>query len=99
MNRLYQFNRLRTNTEQICLVGDSRTIDIASEVQRANPRLADLIGDKKIKGIFSSPPYVGLIDYHEQHAYAMTCLASPEMMTLRLVHSTRGKVEKQKKAT
>ena len=25
---------------------------------------------QKIKGIFSSPPYVGLIDYHEQHAYA-----------------------------
>ncbi len=23
-----------------------------------------------MKGIFSSPPYVGLIDYHEQHAYA-----------------------------
>ena len=26
--------------------------------------------NKKIKGIFSSPPYVGLIDYHEQHAYS-----------------------------
>jgi hypothetical protein len=26
--------------------------------------------EKKIKGIFSSPPYVGLIDYHEQHSYA-----------------------------
>jgi len=25
---------------------------------------------QKIKGIFSSPPYVGQIDYHEQHAYA-----------------------------
>ena len=25
---------------------------------------------QKIQGIFSSPPYVGLIDYHEQHAYA-----------------------------
>ena len=25
---------------------------------------------QKIKGIFSSPPYVGLINYHEQHAYA-----------------------------
>ena len=25
---------------------------------------------QKIRGIFSSPPYVGLIDYHEQHAYA-----------------------------
>ena len=25
---------------------------------------------QKIKGIFTSPPYVGQIDYHEQHAYA-----------------------------
>jgi hypothetical protein len=25
---------------------------------------------QKISGIFSSPPYVGVIDYHEQHAYA-----------------------------
>jgi hypothetical protein len=24
----------------------------------------------QINGIFSSPPYVGLIDYHEQHSYA-----------------------------
>ena len=35
-----------------------------------NPEFADMINTKKIKGIFSSPPYVGLIDYHEQHAYA-----------------------------
>ena len=31
---------------------------------------AQLAKNQKIKGIFSSPPYVGLIDYHEQHAYA-----------------------------
>jgi hypothetical protein len=28
------------------------------------------VRNKKIQGVFSSPPYVGLIDYHEQHAYA-----------------------------
>jgi hypothetical protein len=70
MNRLYQFNRLRTNTEQICLVGDSRTIDLSAELRILNPLLAELLATQKIKGIFSSPPYVGLIDYHEQHAYA-----------------------------
>ena len=32
--------------------------------------LAALTQGQKIKEIFSSPPYVGLIDYHEQHAYA-----------------------------
>lgn len=70
VNRLFQFNKLRSNTEQICLVGDSRTIDVAAEVQNYNLKLADLLYTQKIKGIFSSPPYVGLIDYHEQHAYA-----------------------------
>lgn len=34
------------------------------------PPLAQLVKDKRIKGIFPSPPYMGLIDYHDQHAYA-----------------------------
>ena len=35
-----------------------------------NKNLAKLAKTNKSRGIFSSPPYVGLIDYHEQHAYA-----------------------------
>ncbi|OHB34840.1 MAG: restriction endonuclease subunit M [Planctomycetes bacterium GWA2_39_15] len=69
LNRLAQFDRLRTNTYQICLTGDSRTIDIFKELEKKNSAFADLANKQKIKGIFSSPPYVGLIDYHEQHAY------------------------------
>jgi hypothetical protein len=45
-------------------------IDILEEVKKRNVSLGNLIETQKIKGIFSSPPYVGLIDYHEQHAYA-----------------------------
>ncbi|MEJ5285423.1 MAG: DNA methyltransferase [Brevinematales bacterium] len=70
IKRLSQFEKLRTNTYQICLTGDSRTINILKEVEIKYPDLAGLIKKQKIKGIFSSPPYVGLIDYHEQHAYA-----------------------------
>lgn len=70
IKRLVQFDKLRTQTHQICLTGDSRTIDIYEEVKKNEPELADLLSKKKINGIFSSPPYVGLIDYHEQHAYA-----------------------------
>lgn len=70
LKRLSQFDKLRTNTFQICLTGDSRTIDIISEIEKINPDFAKLIKKQKIKGIFTSPPYVGLIDYHEQHAYA-----------------------------
>ncbi len=70
VRRLSQFNKLRTQTFQYCLTGDSRTIDIYKELEKKNTSLADLAKKKKINGIFSSPPYVGLIDYHEQHAYA-----------------------------
>ncbi len=70
IKRLAQFDKIRTQTFQACLTGDSRSIDIFSQLKKKNPAFAELAEKKKIKGIFSSPPYVGLIDYHEQHAYA-----------------------------
>ena len=70
IKRLNQFSNLRTNTSQICLTGDSRNINIFAELKKRNDAFANLVNDNKIDGIFSSPPYVGLIDYHEQHAYA-----------------------------
>ncbi len=70
VKRLVEFDKLRTQTYQTCLTGDSRTIDIFAELKKKNPAFAELAEKQKIKGIFSSPPYVGLIDYHEQHAYA-----------------------------
>ncbi len=70
IKRLDAFDKLRTLTHQLCLTGDSRTMDIASELESISPQMAEMVQEKKIDGIFSSPPYVGLIDYHEQHAYA-----------------------------
>jgi len=70
VQRLAEFDKLRTQTFQICLSGDSRTINILNELEKKNPAFAELVKTQKIKGIFSSPPYVGLINYHEQHAYA-----------------------------
>lgn len=70
IRRLIQFDRLRSQTFQLCLSGDSRTINILSELEKRNSLFAELVKKQKIKGIFSSPPYVGLINYHEQHAYA-----------------------------
>lgn len=68
--RLSNFKKLRTDTNQICISGDSRSIDIIAELEKKAPPLAKLTKRQNIQGIFSSPPYVGLIDYHEQHAYA-----------------------------
>ena len=70
IERLAQFDKLRTDTHQVCLTGDSRTLNIDEELGEYDLFLARLIKNQKIKGIFSSPPYVGLIDYHDQHAYA-----------------------------
>ena len=70
VNRLLQFDKLRSNTFQLCLTGDSRNMDIFGQVKMKNAKFGELLERQKIKGIFSSPPYVGLINYHEQHAYA-----------------------------
>ena len=70
LKRLDEFQKLRTDTHQLCLKGDSRKIDVFKEVSKHYPQFARTILAQKIKGIFSSPPYVGVIDYHDQHAYA-----------------------------
>ena len=69
IKRLIDFDSLRTDSKQWCISGDSRTIDIIKEIDD-DSSLSSLIKRQKIRGIFSSPPYIGLIDYHEQHAYA-----------------------------
>jgi hypothetical protein len=70
VQRLSEFGTLKTDTYQRCLTGDSRTINIFSEIEKRKTKFSKLVKANKIDGIFSSPPYVGLIDYHEQHAYA-----------------------------
>jgi len=70
VNRLKIFARLKTSSYSAIIPADSRTIDIFKEVEKRNKKLSEILQKKKIKGIFSSPPYVGQIDYHEQHAYA-----------------------------
>lgn len=70
IHRLSKFNSLRTDTFQSCLTGDSRSINIYNDLKQKKSDFASLLRREKFSGIFSSPPYVGLIDYHEQHAYA-----------------------------
>lgn len=70
IHRLKQFESLKTETFQHCLTGDSRSINIFNELTLKSKKFGSFVEDKKFKGIFSSPPYIGLIDYHEQHAYA-----------------------------
>jgi DNA methylase len=77
VKRIALFDERRSDTFHKCIVGDSRQLDIFEALDESNSVFARLIKKKKIKGIFSSPPYVGLIDYHEQHAYAYDLFGLP----------------------
>lgn len=68
--RLQEFDRLRGDAHFVVLTADSRTANIFLETKKRNKALHELLKKGKIRGIFTSPPYVGQIDYHEQHAYA-----------------------------
>ena len=68
--RLREFDRLRTPAYFTVLPADSRTVDIFLETKMRNKKFYEQLKKQKIRGIFTSPPYVGQIDYHEQHAYA-----------------------------
>ncbi len=70
ITRIKEFQRLKNGTHWASIAGDSRTVDVAREIKLRNKKFYKLFEIQKIKGIFSSPPYVGQIDYHEQHAYA-----------------------------
>ena len=56
IKRIKEFDRLRTEADFFLFQGDARKIKLPF--------------GKEINGIFTSPPYLGLIDYHNQHRYA-----------------------------
>lgn len=70
MSRVAEFEELRSDARHACLEGDSRSIPITEELAKACPELATELTKNQVAGIITSPPYVGIIDYHEQHAYA-----------------------------
>jgi hypothetical protein len=96
IDRLKEFDSLRTDTFQLCITGDSRTIDIYKEIKKVNLDFAELLYKKKIRGIFTSPPYVGLIDYHEQHAYAYELFGLERKDDLEIAPLFKGQGEKQR---
>ncbi len=68
--RLRTFAKLKTRSHYAVLPADSRSVDIFKEVEKRNKKFHEILKKQNINGIFTSPPYVGQIDYHEQHAYA-----------------------------
>ena len=90
VSRIAEFRRLRAPTSQICLTADSRAVDLRNAISQADSMLAELTARQGFRGIFTSPPYVGLIDYHEQHAYAYELLGLPRRDTNEIGPKTGG---------
>jgi hypothetical protein len=69
--------------------GDSRTV-------RLDDQLASIgrLKGRSVEGIFTSPPYVGQIDYHEQHRYAYELFGIERRDELEIGPKTRGKGER-----
>ena len=70
IGRLREFKKLKNGAHWATISADSRTVDIFKELKTRNKKFYDSLNKQKIQGVFTSPPYVGQIDYHEQHAYA-----------------------------
>jgi len=52
----------------------------------------------EIDGVITSPPYVGLIDYHEQHAYAYHLLGLHDQRDLEIGSAAKGSSIRAKKS-
>lgn len=59
MRRIVEMNRIRTEAKVVVEWEDARKFNY---------------GKFTVSGVITSPPYIGLIDYHEQHRYAFELL-------------------------
>ncbi len=83
--RIAQFDRLRSDKVVAVIQGDSRKVDLKKELANSP------ISGRLIDGIFTSPPYVGQIDYHDQHIYAYELFGFPRQDELEIGPKKRGK--------
>ncbi len=68
--------------------------NVKVEVRHADSRLGKF---PQIHGVITSPPYVGLIDYHEQHAYAYHLLGLKDRRIAEIGSAVNGSSKKSKK--
>ncbi len=72
--RLKDFSRVRGDGEALVLHGDAREVDVGDDYD----------------AIVTSPPYPGLIDYHEQHRYAYELLGLDDLRERELGAAAAG---------
>jgi DNA methylase len=75
LGRIKEFSRVRARgSDAVVVHGDAREVDL----------------DGRFDGLLTSPPYPGLIDYHEQHRYAYELLGLEDLRALELGSGERG---------
>ncbi len=94
INRITEFSKIRKNVEFAVIHDDSRTVDIRASLKSHNPQLYETFQKNKITGVFTSPPYVGQIDYHEQHAYSYDLFSIDRRDDLEIGPKSKGKSKK-----
>lgn len=82
ITRIRSYSRIKSNAEVMINHGDSREVDL--------PRGIDLV--------ITSPPYLGLIDYHEQHRYAYELLGIPMKADKEIGPAFEGQSQRAKAA-
>ena len=79
VRRIAEFQRVRRPASSLVIEGDSREVKLEG---------------KRVDGVFTSPPYVGQIDYHEQHRYAYELFGIERRDGLEIGPKTNGKGER-----
>lgn len=74
VRRIRAFAEIRTSSSVNVIHDDGRFVDLPTEVH----------------GIITSPPYPGLIDYHEQHRYAYELLGLQDLRELEIGPAKAG---------
>lgn len=82
LNRVKEFAKIKTRANVMVNHADSREIRL--------PRGIDMV--------FTSPPYIGLIDYHEQHKYAYELLGLQNNEMREIGPAKNGQSEHAKRA-
>lgn len=78
--RIKEFSKTKTNAKVLLYHDDSRFVKLP----------------KGIDMIFTSPPYLGLIDYHEQHKYAYELLGLKNNEAREIGPAKNGQADKAK---
>ena len=91
VRRVAEFQRVRRPAASLVIEGDSRSVRLDDHL-RADGRLSG----ERIDGVFTSPPYVGQIDYHEQHRYAYELFGIQRRDGLEIGPKVKGKGERAK---